>query len=352
MTFRWGIFGTGAVAAKFVAGLRSSTSTVGFVASRSTESAHRFASAFGIERALEGYESAARVADVDAIYIATPPSEHLRHALACLEHGTPILVEKPFASSADEARQIAEAARSAGVFCMEGMWTRFLPAALRLREVVHGGAIGEVRLMSGSLGFANQVDPASGGFDRERGGGALAHLAVYPISLGQWLFGAPAEVRALGRIGSTGVDEDVSITLRYDSGVLASVHASLRVQAAQDFRVSGTHGSIAFGGPIYRPHSVFLNRSTPRRTPRADLTRAAQVREGGVVQRLAQLAGILPQTPRPTFFRGNGYQYEAAEVVRRVSNGELESPTMPLSDSVAVAATLDAARESLAGEAS
>ena len=58
----------------------------------------------GIERAVEGYAEAAAVAaaeGVDAVYVATPPSEHAAHALACIDAGLPVLVEKPFAASAD-----------------------------------------------------------------------------------------------------------------------------------------------------------------------------------------------------------------------------------------------------------
>ena len=347
MRLRWGVCGTGAVAAKFVLGLAASDlGEVTLVASRTKERATEFARALRIDHAVEGYEPALRSGAIDAVYLATPPSEHLEQAVAALEAGVPVVVEKPFACTAAEARVIADTARRCGVFCMEGMWTRFLPAARRFRELVVGGALGEIRRVSGGLGFGYAADIGIGNFDAARGGGALRHLGVYPVSLGQWLFGSASEVLALGRIGRTGVDEDVSLSLRYPSGVLGSFHASLRSTGENDFRVVGTHGRLALRGPIYRPFGVSYTRSTPRGAPAIGIGRKAQLRERSAVQRLAQFAAwVTPEPFQPRPYAGNGYHYEAEEVARALSEGLTESPIMPLADSIAVAETLDLARQ-------
>ena len=350
--FRWAVFGTGAIAAKFVAGLRAANDTRAvLVASRSQESAEAFAGAFGIERAVAGYDKAARAGGFDAAYIATPPVLHHTHALACLAAGVPVLIEKPFASNAAQATEIATAARAAGVFAMEGMWTRFLPAAAALRDQLTAGAVGEVRQVSGSLGFSKAVDAADGDFDAARGGGAVAHLGVYPLSLGQWLFGTPVDVAATGRIGDTGVDEEAAMLLTYANGVVARFAASLR-SPLSEFSVSGTTGSLAFAGPIFRPHGVARLSASPRRRGPADFGRRAMLREIGVVQRVVQLAdrfGVRGAKVTAYPFTGNGYHYEADEVARCVRAGLTESATMPLADSLAVAATVDAVRAAIRG---
>lgn len=348
-TFKWGIFGTGAISAKFVAGLaQAADARPVMVASRTGAAARAFAEAFGIERPVEGYLDAARAGGVDAIYIATPPAQHHAHALACLEAGVPILVEKPFAADAAQARAVATAARSAGVFCMEGMWTRFIPAAQRLRTLVEGGTIGQVRQLTGSFGASNVVDPANGNFDVARGGGALAHLGVYPLSLAQWLFGAPTGMAAFANIGETGVDEDIALALAYPGGVLASFHASLRAKAANNFRVMGVAGSLSFRGPIFRPYGLERESTTPRRRETTALSLKARLRESAPAQRLAQMADRLgARGPRGImqYYTGNGYHYEADEVRRCVIGNLTESPVMPLDDSVAVATTVDRVRE-------
>jgi predicted dehydrogenase len=342
--FRWGIFGTGSVSAKFAAGLRQlRDAEVVMVASRQAAQAGRFAAAFGIPNAIEGYDAAVAAAPgmVDAIYIATPPTLHQAHAVACLTARIPVLIEKPFATDPAAAHAIADVAAATRTFCMEAMWTRFMPALTRLRELIAQGAIGEPRLVAGSFGISNLVDPAYGNFDAGRGGGALAHLGLYPLSLGQWLFGTPADARAIGRIGETGVEEDAAITLRYPANVIGSFQTSLRAPA-DHFSVHGTHGSLTLKGPIYRPCGIEWQRTRPRGIPAAGLTRAALLKESDLYQRIGRLrdrlrpGGRIERLP----FAGNGYHYEAAEVAACVRGGRHESTVMPLADSIAVTETL------------
>jgi predicted dehydrogenase len=354
--FRWGIFGTGSVSAKFAAGLRQvGDAEVAMVASRDQAQAASFAAAFGAAHAIAGYEAAASAAPglVDAIYIATPPALHLDHALACIAAQVPVLIEKPFALDGEAAQTIAGAARETGVFCMEAMWTRFMPALTRLKALIEEGAIGEPRMIAGSFGISNAVDPAYGNFDPARGGGALAHLGLYPISLGQWLFGTPVDVHGTGRVGTTGVEEDAAIALRYASSVVGSFHASLRAPAANDLAVHGTHGSLTLTGPLYRPSGIARRFATPRSQPKTGLSRKALFKEGDLYQRLVRVRERLQPGGKTISlpFAGNGYHYEAAEVAACIRAGATESAIMPLADSLAVAATLDALRAQIIGGA-
>lgn len=349
--FRWGIFGTGAVSAKFVAGLAAARAQeASFVASRSLAKAQRFASALGIRRAVEGYAEAAAQADVDAVYIATPPSEHATHALLCLQAGIPVLVEKPFAASAADAMRIAQAARATGTFAMEGMWTRFLPAARALRDQVAARAVGDIRLVAGNFGTSQVVDRANGMFNPSLGGGALAHLGAYPLSLAQWLFGAPVLVQAVGTIGPTGVDEDAALQLHYAAGVIGSFFVSIRAWAPDDFHVLGSEGMIRVRGSIVRPYGLEIAREAPRRPEEAQLGWRGRLRQHGLVHQIAQRLGRSSRSRgQRTDFRyaGNGYHYEADEVRACVERGAVESAVMPLDDSIAVASTADAARRAI-----
>src|SRR6201999_3813029 len=112
------------------------------------------------------------------------PTAHRVQALACLEAGKPVLIEKPFAASQADATAIADTARACGVFCMEGIWTGFLPAAIRLRALIHEGAIGTPRSLSGSFGASNIADEGDNQFRPELGGGALPHRGVSAVSVG------------------------------------------------------------------------------------------------------------------------------------------------------------------------
>jgi predicted dehydrogenase len=350
-SFRWGVFGTGAIAAKFVSGLATAREAEAtWVASRSLGKAQRFATAMQVGRGIEGYAEAATTGGVDAIYVATPPSEHAAHALMCIEAGIPVLVEKPFASSAADARRIAEAARANGVFAMEAMWTRFLPAARALRDQVAARAIGDVRFASGSFGSAQVPEPGNGRFDPALGGGAMAHLGVYPLSWGQWLLGSPELVQAMGTIGASGVDEDVAFQLRYPGGVIGSFHVSIRAWAADDFQVLGTDGMIAVRGTIVRPHGLDIRREAPLRSHEPRLDWKERLRQHPAVHQVAQRidrSGRSRGGHRAFRYTGNGYHYEADEVRSCLERGVGESSVMPLDDSIAVADTVDAIREAI-----
>lgn len=354
--FRWGIFGTGTVSAKFVAGLAAARAAeASFVASRTLAKAQRFAAGMGIPRAIEGYAEAVRAGGVDAVYIATPPSEHSSHALLCIEAGIPVLVEKPFATNETEALRIAAAARARPVFAMEAMWTRFLPAAQALREKLAARGAGEVRLVAGNFGTSNVPDPANGLFNPALGGGAVAHLGVYPLSLAQWLFGSPTRLQALGSVGATGVDEDAAFQLHYPGGVVGSFFASIRAWAPNDFHVMGTDGSIAFHGPIVRPYGLDAVREAPLRLEVPDFGWRTRLRQLGVVHRVAQLTGLSSRSRGERLnyrYGGNGYHYEADEVRDCLERGANESPVMPLADSIAVASTAERIRKTVLEAAS
>lgn len=353
--FRWGIFGTGAVSAKFVAGLAAAHDAEAiFVASRTLAKAQQFAAGTGLPLAIEGYADAVKQAGVDAVYVATPPSEHAAHALLCIEAGIPVLVEKPFTSNAAEAQRVVDAARARSVFAMEGMWTRFLPAARAMREKLSARSVGEVRLVSGNFGTSQAPDRANGIFNPALGGGALAHLGAYPLSLGQWLFGSPALVQAIGTIGPSGVDEDAAFQLRYPGGVIGSFFVSIRAWAPDEFQVLGSEGMIGVRGSIVRPNGLNVCHEAPRGAEGAQFGWRARLRQHGLVHNIAQRMGRSSRSLGNRLdyrYAGNGYHYEADEVRACVQRGARESEIMPLSDSIAVAATADSIRRVIRDQA-
>ncbi len=346
--FRWGIFGTGAISAKFVAGLAAARNAeASVIASRSLSKAQEFAAGLGVKRAIAGYAEAAAQGGVDAVYIATPPSEHAAHALLCLEAGIPVLVEKPFAASVADARRVADAARSNGVFAMEAMWTRFLPAAQAMRERIAAREAGDVHIISGNFGTSQLPELANGIFNPALGGGAVAHLGAYPLSLAQWLFGTPTVVQAVGTIGASGVEEDAAFITRYANGVIGSFFVSARAWAPDDFFVSCTDGMLRFDGSVVRPHGLQIAHEMPRGTEQAQWDWRARLRQHGLVHQIAQIMGRSSRSGGkrvPLHYAGNGYHYEADEVRRCVERGALESTVMPLNDSIAVAETMAAIR--------
>ena len=133
---RWGILGAGNIAATFAAAVNAHTrAQLVAVGSRNKDRAERFATAHHIPTTHVGYRELVEDTQVDAVYIATPHSEHKEQALLAIKAGKHVLVEKAFTRNAGEAEEVFAAARAAGVFVMEAMWTRFLPHVYALHQV-------------------------------------------------------------------------------------------------------------------------------------------------------------------------------------------------------------------------
>jgi len=311
---RWGILGPGKIAHKFAEGLKSvKDAELAAVGSRSKERAEKFAAEFGDARCHASYEDLAADADVDAIYVATPHPMHKGHSILCLRAGKAVLCEKPFTINAAQAQEVIDVTRQEGVFCMEAMWTRFLPYIVKLRELLADGAIGEVRMLAADFGFRAGFDPASRLLDPNLGGGGLLDVGVYPVSLASMILGEPTDVVALADIGTTGVDEQAAYVLKYAEGRLAVMYSAVRTKTPMEATIMGTEGDI-------RLHSAWW------------CGEKMTVTAGGESKTI--------DLPR----EGNGYNYEAEEVGRCLRAGNTESDVIPLAETLSVMRTLDAIR--------
>lgn len=349
---RWGIVGTGRIASLFAEGLADAPGAVlAAVASRTPERAAAFAARCHAPRSHASYEALASDRDVDIVYIATPNADHKPRALMMLEAGKAVLCEKPFALDAAETREVVSAATQKGLFCMEAMWMRFLPAVTELVERVRGGALGDARAATIELGHALASDPKLALFNPARGGGALLDLGVYTVSLALLLFGPVHGVQSQATFGPTGVDEHVTALLSHAGGRQSTIGASLSTRLSNGASISGTAGWARLHEPLYRPDALTFVRAPqvslegPDTGVKAQARRSAWLR--GAYHRLRAavppgLRGGGQLVRRP--YRGNGYSYEAIEAMRCLRAGLTESPVMPLAETVRVMETLDAIR--------
>jgi predicted dehydrogenase len=344
---RWGILGTGTIAGKFAEGLADvPEARLAAVGSRSLEAATAFARAFHVPRAHASYEALVRDPEIDVVYIATPNTSHKEHCVLALENGKAVLCEKPFTVDAAEARVVVETARRTGRFCMEGMWMRFTPLVRELVGLLRGGAIGDVRMVTASLGFPFVFDPTHRVFDPTLGGGAMLDLGVYALSFAFHLLGLPTSLETHAVLGASGVDEQATVLLTFPEGRQATITTSLRCRLGNDAQIFGTEGMIRVHEPLYCPESATLVRapaSPPAgaRSPRR--TRLAAARQNRVLRdlygRWSRARSDTAITHRRT---GNGYAHEAIEVMRCLETGECQSPIMPLDESLAILETIDA----------
>ena len=344
---RWGILGTGYAAAQFAQALRLvPDARLLAVGSHNESGAREFARKTGAPGAYGSGEDLVRDEAVDVVYIATPNSLHRDHALMCLEAGKAVLCEKPFVSTAAEAREVANAAQSRQIFCMEAMWTRFLPLMGEVSDLVERGELGDIRMLNVSLGNPLRFEPSRGRFRADLGGGALMDLGVYGLSLARELLGNPSGVTARAVMGETGVDEQCCLTLTYPQGAMAVITASLRTLGPNQAVIMGASGRLKIHEPVISP-SKFSLKVFREETLEADFRAGPlkRLRSSAKVRRwLGPLKSLLYEDRLVRTFSGNGKNYEAEEVVRCLQEGKTESEIMPLSHSVEVMQIVDEAR--------
>lgn len=317
---RWGLIGTGWIADSFAADLACTDSgRVVAVGSRRIETANRFADRFEIPNRHGSYEALVADPEVDVVYVATPHPLHHPNTLLALRAGKPVLVEKPFTMNAVEARELVAAARAEKLFCMEAMWTRFLPQITQIRRLVAEGALGEIVTVSADHGQWFAKDPEFRLFAPELGGGALLDLGVYPVSFASMLLGAPSSIVALIDPAFTGVDGQTSMLFGYDSGAQAVLSCTLSAKSSTRAAIVGTEARIEIDGDFYTPTSFTL------------ITRSGE------------------RTRYDEPHQGRGLWHQADEVARCLREGLLESPLMPLDESISIMQTLDAVLAQAAG---
>ena len=209
---RWGVIGTGLIAGVFAGDLELTDSgRVVAVGSRQIESAERFAQRFDVPNRHASYRALVEDPHVEAVYVATPHPMHRDDALLALRAGKPVLVEKPFTMNASEAREVVAAAREAGLFLMEAMWTRFLPHIEQVRRLLATGVLGEIVSLSADHGQWFERDPQTRFFSPALGGGALLDLGVYVVSFASMVLGTPERIVAIDDPAFTGVDGQTSM---------------------------------------------------------------------------------------------------------------------------------------------
>ncbi|HEV7961634.1 MAG TPA: Gfo/Idh/MocA family oxidoreductase [Actinoplanes sp.] len=311
---RWGILGTGGIAAAFAGDLpRVAGAELAAVGSRSLSSAEKFAREHGFARAHGSWAELAADPDVDVVYVATPHAFHLPAALACLAGGKAVLCEKPMTLDLPSAARLVQEARTHGLFLMEAMWMRCNPAIRKMVDLIADGAIGDVTAVHADFGLQGPFDAGHRLRDPALGGGALLDLGVYPINLAHLVLGAPATVTSWAHLTPEGVDDNTGVLLGYDSGAMAALTCGLVGATRNAASITGTRGRIDLPPVFFAPQSFTLHRAD-----------TAEVFE-------------FP-------FEGRGYQFEAEEVQRCLRSGAPESPLMPHETTLEVMALMDTVR--------
>ena len=221
------------------------------VAARDQRRAEAFAEQHGVERATDSYAEVLADPDVEVVYNPLPNAFHGPWNLAAVEAGKHVLSEKPFASTAQEAQEVRDAAANAGVTVVEGFHYLFHPVMQRLFALLDSGELGELRRVDALVAMP-APDDGDPRWSFDLAGGALMDLGCYGLhahrALGRWAGGEPelVDARAKERAGTPGVDEWLEADLRFPSGAAGAVRCSMaHPRFEMTLRVEGSRGEAS-----------------------------------------------------------------------------------------------------------
>lgn len=252
---RWGIIGCGDVTEvkSGPAFAKAERSSLVAVMRRDGAKAEDYARRHGVAKWYDDAEALINDPDVDAVYVATPPSSHKEYVLKCAAAGKPVLVEKPMGLTEVECQEMADACADAAVPLYVAFYRRALPRFLKVKALVESGAIGTVRSVVVEQFEPLPDDPKSArGWRVEpkvAGGGLFVDMGVHAVDFLSYLFGDIVSVSgsADNQGGAYLAEDTVTTALRFSSGVQAvGTWCFCAGRAFEQTRIIGDKGEIAF----------------------------------------------------------------------------------------------------------
>ncbi|BAR05370.1 oxidoreductase, NAD-binding domain protein [Parascardovia denticolens DSM 10105 = JCM 12538] len=288
------------------------------VASRNDEEkARKFASDYGAEKYYGTYEDMLNDEEVDLVYIATPHSFHAEQAKACLEQGKNVLVEKSFAATEEEAKEVLDLSKEKGLLCTEALWTRYEPSRMMIYEMAHRPGelgIGPVESIRADLSYPDSGKPRV--TDPALAGGALLDVGVYVINFMRMIFPdvSPHDILTTARLTETKVDESNIIAIWLDNGVKAVLTSGRNSASDRQGIIQGQNGYI-----------IVDNVNNPMR-----------------IDRYNKDHELMETVKAPDQI--TGFEYEVMASVEAIRSGQIECQQMPHEETRFIMQLMDALR--------
>lgn len=325
--FNWGVIGPGGIANRFAGALAAVPGArLAAVFARDAAKGQAYAEQWQrdghIARVTTALTDLLADPGVDAVYIATPHSNHGEYIRAALLAGKAVLCEKPLVTSLEEGEELVALARERGVFLMEALWTRFLPAYELAAKLLREGAIGELRAMNSTFCFSSTYDPQHRQWNPALAGGALWDIGIYNLAVTRWVLQQmndgvcpePESIDVAAKIAPTGVDAALNVTLHFPGGVTSQFRCGFDASSINAFEALGSAAGLRFPVDFWGAEAVEL---VTRKAP------AERFEAKHVV---------------------NGFEGEIAEAQACIRAGLLESPRMPHSETLGLLRWMDAIR--------
>jgi predicted dehydrogenase len=250
----YALVGLGAISRQAVlpAFAHSRNARLAAVVSGDREKAARLAKEFGAGRhyTYNQFDECLKNPDVEAVYIATPPSEHARYAIAAADANKHVLCEKPLAPTVDECRRMVRACRHHGVRFMTAYRKYFEPASVSLKKIISAGELGRIDIIHTAFTEFRPAGDSTPPWMLNRkmaGGGPLMDIGIYCVNTARWLVDEdPVEAASLGwsrdRKRFRQVEEGIAFRLNFRGGLIVQGTASWGAALASFVQVHGEKG--------------------------------------------------------------------------------------------------------------
>ena len=307
---RWAICGLGKISRRFLKVARS-LKNVEIVAcvSSSKERAIAYQKKYGIKYAFTYRELTDNATVVDAVYVCSHTSMHRANAEMFLKAKIPVLCEKAFSSSRQNAAEMIECAKANNTLLMEAMWTRFLPATQYAEKIAKSGDLGKIKKLVGWFWAGIGHGPKSRVFWKETSGGSILDLGVYLAHYSNMLLGSPDNIKAEGKVIHD-VDRYCNFTLTYKDGAVAQLGSSFRFLN------------------IREGFTIFLEKGTVK-IPRFFAGNRVIVKPDGGQKRVER------------FEKRDGFAYEIMHFGDLIKQGKKQSPVMTFDTTLSIMSVLD-----------
>lgn len=268
---RWGIIGVGDVcevksgpAMKLI-----DHSRLVAVMRRNADKAKDYAQRHGVSKSYDHADHLINDPEVNAIYIATPPSSHQLYTLKAAAAGKPVYVEKPMATTYQECIEMIDACHKAKVGLFTAYYRRMLPNFIKVKSLIHDGAIGDVRYVNITLNKTLQPDIAGASKSPDNwriipeiaGGGYFFDLACHQLDLLDFIFGPIRDARgySANQANFYRAEDIVLGSFQFDSGILGQGTWCFSTSVTSDKELTtivGSKGQISY--PCFGDFSVTL----------------------------------------------------------------------------------------------
>jgi len=253
---KWGIVSTADINRKLIPGAHASEKVeLVAVASRDQARAEAYAQEWSIPRAYGSYEALLADPEVEAVYISLPNTLHCEWSIKAVEAGKHVLCEKPLTRHPEDAVAAFDAAERAGRLLSEAFMYRHNPQTKRLKELVEGGAIGELRLVRSTFSYGlYETDNIRLRTDVE--GGALMDVGCYNVSGSRLLGGEPERAWGEAWYGPSGTDWVFTGAMRFPGDVIATFDCGTAMVERDELEAVGSEGSLFLDDPWHCANPV------------------------------------------------------------------------------------------------